>query len=144
VYVAAIGAATVYRAGGQVVSFAFGNELQPIFEFLVYLLTFAVVLGLVGLVIWRAYPLSRLGRNFGADNVIGAALAGIWGALLLIAVITILRFYIVTPWRGQETTQQSLLGQVQQSQMAPVLEIVLAPLWQVMTPWFPNPVGSRL
>jgi hypothetical protein len=71
-------------------------------------------------------------------------LAAIWGALFLIALLTMLRFYVVTPWKGQETSQQSILRQIQGSQLAPVLEIVLSPLWQAMTPWFPTPVPSRL
>jgi uncharacterized membrane protein required for colicin V production len=144
VYVAAISANFLYLPAGQAVSLAFGRELLPRLEFIAYLVVFVIVLGLVGLIIWRAYPLSRLGRQFGADNVVGAALGGIWGALLLIAILTILRYYIVTPWRGQETTQQSILGQVQASQVAPVLEVVLAPLWQAMTPWFPIAVPPRL
>jgi uncharacterized membrane protein required for colicin V production len=143
VYVAAIGASTVYRQGGQLMSLAFGADVVQRLEFITYLVVFVVVLGLVALVIWRAYPLSRLGRSFGLDNVIGAALGAVWGALLLIAIVTLLRFYIVTPWRGQETTQQSLLGQVQASQVAPVLEVVFAPLWQIMTPWFPSAVLGR-
>ena len=47
---------------------------------------FALIFGLVGLIIWRAYPLSRIGRSFGMENVAGAALSAIWGALLLIAL----------------------------------------------------------
>jgi uncharacterized membrane protein required for colicin V production len=144
VYVAAVGAASVYRPGGQLMALAFGRDAQPQLEFVCYLTGFVAVLAIVGLIIWRAYPLTRLGRRFGTDNVIGAAVGGIWGALLLIAIVTILRFYIATPWRGQEATQQSMRTQVQASQTAPVLEVVLAPLWQVMTPWFPVTLPTRL
>jgi uncharacterized membrane protein required for colicin V production len=143
VYVAAVGAATVYRQSGQALSLAFGTDVVQRLEFVSYLLVFVVVLGVVGLVIWRTYPLSRLGRQFGLDNLFGAALGAIWGAMLLIAIVTILRFYTVTPWRGQETAQQGILGQVQGSQVAPVLEVVFAPLWQAMTPWFPTAVPVR-
>jgi hypothetical protein len=30
------------------------------------------------------------------------------------------------------------------SQVAPVLEVVAAPLWEVMAPWFPTQVSARL
>jgi hypothetical protein len=41
-------------------------------------------------------------------------------------------------------TQRSVLRQVQTSQVAPVLQVVTAPLWQVMAPWFPAPVNPSL
>ena len=47
-------------------------------------------------------------------------------------------------WREQEATQGGVLRQVQLSQVAPVLEVVAAPLWEIMTPWFPAPVNPRL
>ncbi len=144
VYAAAIGAATLYRQGGQALGLAFGREQQGQWEFLSYVLIFVLVLGLVGLIIWRAYPLSRLGRSFGADNVLGAMVAAVWGVMLLIAIITVLRFYAATPWRGQEVSQQGILGQIQASLVAPVLQVVLSPLWQAMAPWFPAAVASRL
>jgi hypothetical protein len=34
--------------------------------------------------------------------------------------------------------------QVQLSQVAPVLQIVAAPLWDIMAPWFPLPVNRHL
>src|SRR5438477_299828 len=113
VYVAAIGAFTVYRPAAGFVSLAFGKEGQPRWEFLSYVVVFAAVFSVVGLGIWRAYPLTRISRSFGMENVAGGALGAIWGALLLIALLTILRFYVATPWKGQETSQQSILAQVQ-------------------------------
>ncbi len=144
VYLASIAAFTLYRAAGGLLSLAFGREGQPQWEFTGYVVLFAAIFGVVGFLLWRAYPLSRIGRDFGTENVIGAMIGAVWGALLLIAVLTILRFYIVTPWRGQEATQHGILGQVQASQVAPVLQVVLSPLWQVMTPWFPAVVPPRL
>jgi uncharacterized membrane protein required for colicin V production len=144
VYVAAIAAATLYRRGAEFLSLAFGREGQQRWEFIAYMAIFAAVFAIVGVIIWRAYPLSRIGRDFGTENLVGAMLGAVWGALLLIAILTILRYYIVTPWRGQESTQQGIFGQVQASQVAPVLQVVLSPLWQVMTPWFPNSVPPRL
>jgi hypothetical protein len=64
--------------------------------------------------------------------------------LFLIALLTILRYYMVVPWRDQEISQRSVLGQVQLSQVAPVLQVVASPLWQIMAPWFPAPVTPRL
>jgi uncharacterized membrane protein required for colicin V production len=144
VYAAAVLAASLYRPLGQLGSLAFGRETLQQSEFVSYVLIFVLVFGLVGVLIWRAYPRSRLSRDFGLDNLAGAALGAIWGALLLIALVTMLRFYAVTPWRGQEITQQGVLSQVAGSQLAPVLEVVLSPLWQLMTPWFPAVVPPRL
>ena len=76
----------------------------------------------IGLLIWRAYPMSRLSRRFGMDNVFGGGVATIWGTLLLIALLTILRFYAAVPWKEQEPTQQGVQNQIQKSQVAIVLE----------------------
>jgi uncharacterized membrane protein required for colicin V production len=144
VYAAALVGGALYRPGGNVLAMAFGRENLPQLEFAAYVALFVIVFAVLALLIWRAYPASRLGRGFGTDNVLGAAMGGIWGILLLIAVLTILRFYAVVPWREEETTQQSILRQVQLSQVAPVLEVVASPLWQAMVPWFPAPVDPRL
>ena len=144
VYGAALLAGSLYRQGGAAMAMAFGRENLPQLEFAAYVAILAVVFVVIGLLIWRAYPASRMSRGFGADNALGATLGAIWGVLLLIAVLTVLRFYAVVPWQGQETTQQGVLRQVQLSQVAPVLEVVVSPLWQVMAPWFPAPVSARL
>ena len=144
VYAAVVLAASLYRPLGQLGGMAFGRDALQQAEFVSYVLIFVVVFGLVGVLIWRAYPRSRLSRKFGLDNLTGAVLGALWGALLLITLVTILRFYTATPWRGQESTQQGVVAQVASSQLAPVLELVLSPLWQVMTPWFPAVVPPRL
>jgi len=64
--------------------------------------------------------------------------------LLLIALLTILRFYAAVPWKEQVDTQQGVLRQIQTSQVAVVLEFVAAPLWQAMVPWFPTQVPAKL
>jgi uncharacterized membrane protein required for colicin V production len=143
VYVGAIAAATLYKPGGRALALAFGNEGLPRWEFIAYSAVFLVVFGSIGLFIWRVYPLTRLGNQFGADNLLGAMLGAIWGAMLLIMIVTILRYFVATPWRGQETAQQGIFSQVEASQMAPVLQVVLAPLWQIMMPWFPMAVPPR-
>jgi uncharacterized membrane protein required for colicin V production len=144
VYAAVVLASSLYRPVGQLGGLAFGRESLQLAEFVSYVVIFVLVFGVVVVLIWRAYPRSRLSRSFGLDNVFGAALGAIWGALLLIALVTMLRFYTATPWRGQEPTQQGVVTQVRGSQLAPVLELVLSPLWQVMTPWFPAVVPPRL
>ena len=131
---------SLYHTGGQALAAAFGAEILPRLEFAAYVALFAVAFGVIGLLIWRAYPMSRLSRRFGMDNVLGAGVATLWGILFLIALLTILRFYAVVPWNEQEATQQSVLRQIQTSQVAVVLELVAAPLWQVMVPWFPTQV----
>jgi uncharacterized membrane protein required for colicin V production len=144
VYGAALVAGSAYRQGAAALAQAFGHDLQPQLEWAAYVALFVVVFGVIGLLIWRAYPSSRLSRGFGTENVLGAALGAVWGVLFLIAVLTILRFYAVVPWSGRETTQQGVAHQIQLSQVAPVLEVLASPLWQAMTPWFPASVPPRL
>src|SRR5919199_4077397 len=94
-----------------------------------------------------ASPPPRLGGRRGAarfDRLLGALLGAVWGALLLIALLTMLRLYVATPWPGQEETQRTMTTQLQLAQLPPVLELVLAPLWQAMALWFPERVpGPR-
>jgi uncharacterized membrane protein required for colicin V production len=144
VYGAALLSGSVYRSGGSALALAFGRELQPQLEFAAYLAIFLLVFGLIGALIWRAYPATRFGRRFGIDNVVGAGLGGVWGLLLLIAVLTVLRFYAAVPWKAEEASQQGVARQVQLSQVAPVLEVVASPLWDAMAPWFPAPVPNHL
>jgi hypothetical protein len=144
VYGASIVSGSLYRTGGQALAAAFGAEVLPRLEFTAYVALFAIAFGAIGIVIWRAYPMSRLSRSFGMDNVLGAGVATLWGILFLIALLTILRFYAVVPWKEQDSTQQSVQRQIQTSQAAVVLEIVTAPLWQVMVPWFPTQVPAKL
>jgi uncharacterized membrane protein required for colicin V production len=144
VYVAAIGSGSLYKAAAGFLGLAFGKEGQPQWECISYVVIFVLIFGVIAIFLWRAYPLSRLGRSFGLENVAGGALGALWGGLLLIALLTMLRLYVATPWKGQETSQQSVRGQIQASQVAPVLEVALSPLWQAMTPWFPSAVPTRL
>jgi uncharacterized membrane protein required for colicin V production len=144
IYASALLAGTLYRQGGNSLALAFGRENLPQLEFAAYVGLLVIVFAVIGLIIWRAYPASRISRGFGTDNILGAAMGAIWGILLLIAVLTVLRFYAAVPWRGEETTQQSIMRQVQLSQVAPVLQVVASPLWQAMVPWFPAPVDARL
>ena len=88
--------------------------------------------------------MSRLSRRFGLDNVLGGAVATIWGVLLLIALLTILRFYAAIPWSEQDATQQSVGRQIKAAQGPLVLQVVAAPLWQAMAPWFPTSIGAQL
>jgi uncharacterized membrane protein required for colicin V production len=144
VYGAALLAGSVYRSVGQAMALAFGRENQPLLEFAAYVATFVVAFGVIGLVLWRAYPISRLGQLFGTENVLGAAIGAVWGVLLLIVLLTMLRYFTVVPWREQEVSQRNVIGQIRSSQVAPVLEVVASPLWQVLVPWFPERVDPRL
>jgi len=144
VYAAALISGSLYKQGGSILGLAFGREILPQLEWIAYVVLFALIFGVIAFLIWRAYPASRLSRGFGMENVIGAALGAVWGVLFLIALLTILRFYAVVPWKGEEARQQGVVHQVQLSQVAPVLEVVASPLWQVMSPWFPGPVQTRL
>ena len=144
VYGAALLAGSLYRSGGQALTLAFGAENRPVLEFGAYVALFIIAFGVISLIVWRTYRGSRISRHFGTDNILGAVLGAVWGVLLLIELLTIMRFYAAVPWREQETTQGSVLRQVQLSQVAPVLEVVASPLWEIMTPWFPTPVSPRL
>jgi uncharacterized membrane protein required for colicin V production len=144
VYAAALLAGSAYRNAGQAAAQAFGRENLPLLEFASYVALFVATFVLIGVLMWQVYPQSRIGRGFGIENALGAVLAAIWGVLFLIAVLTILRYYTVVPWREQETGQRNIAAQIHTSQVAPVLEVVAGPLWQVMAPWFPAPVSPRL
>jgi hypothetical protein len=144
VYGATLLAGSVYKQAGQAMALALGKGILPQLEFVGYVGLFVIAFGIIGLIIWRSYPASRVAREFGAENVLGGAVGAIWGVLFLIELLTILRYYSVLVWPEQEATQLSVRGQVQLSQVAPVLEVVAAPLWQIMQPWFPEPVSPRL
>ena len=144
VYGAAVIAGAAYRSASQILSLVFGADARQQLDFAAYVSMFVVVFGLIAWIIWSAYPLSRIGVEFGADNVFGAAVGAIWGVLLLIVLLTIVRFYTATPLRGQESSQQATIGQVRASQVAPVLQVVASPLWQALAPWFPTAVGDRV
>lgn len=144
VYAGALVSGSAYHQVGALLAMAFGREQQAQLEFIAYVALFVIVLAVIGAVIWRAYPVSRLNRGFGSDNVVGAALGAVWGVLFLIALLTMLRFYAVVPWSSEQPSQQGVAHQVQLSQVAPVLEVVASPLWQAMAPWFPAQVGARL
>src|SRR2546430_6640718 len=116
----------VYRKVGALWAWGFGNQDHPQIEFWVYVGILVVLFSVIGVIMWRSYPASRVSRGFGTDNMLGAALGAIWGVLLLIELLTILRFYTAVPWRGQETTQLGVLRQIQLSQVAPTLEVVVS------------------
>jgi Colicin V production protein len=144
-YGAAVAAGALYHQTGKALAAAFGEDSLPQLEFFGYAGVMAIAFGVIGVIIWRAYPRTRLSRTFGADNVAGAVVASIWGVVLLIELLTILRFYAVVPaWHDQEATQRNVREQIQLSQMAPVLEVVAAPLWNLMVPWFPVLVDPHL
>src|SRR5919204_4852152 len=82
VYAAVVLASSLYRPLGSVIALAFGRETLPQSEFFGYLLLFLIVFVAVALLIWRAYPRSRLSHGFSFDNVLGAVLGAVWGALL--------------------------------------------------------------
>src|SRR5438128_11684168 len=86
VYGAAILSGSVYHQTGQAMAMAFGSDVQPQLEFGAYVGVFIIAFVLIGVLIWRAYPMSRLGRGFGLDNVLGGGVALIWGLLFLIVV----------------------------------------------------------
>jgi uncharacterized membrane protein required for colicin V production len=144
VFGAAILAGSAYKPVGQAMSLAFGRSNLPVLEFVGYVVLFVIAFAVIGLVIWRAYPLTRLGRQFGMENVLGAGLAAVWGVMLLIVLVTMLRFFAVVPWREQEQAQRGVQTQVRTSQVAPVLEVIASPLWNALAPWFPEPVSPRL
>ena len=143
VFAAAVLAGWAERSLGQSVALPFGPSSPPILHFVAYVATFVAAFGLVFTLVRRASatrPRSRSGRNFGLDNVLGAALGAVWGVMLLIVLLTMLRFFVVVPWRGQETAQQNVLRQIQTSHAAPVLEEAAAPVWGVLAQWFPSGV----
>src|SRR5690348_2227761 len=98
VYGAALAPASLYRQVGQGMALGFGRENLGVFEFVGYGLLFLITFCVVGVIIWRTYPMTRLSRHFGMENVLGAVIGAIWGIMFLIALLTVLRFYAVVPW----------------------------------------------
>jgi hypothetical protein len=144
-YGAAVASGTLYRQVGRALAATFGEESLPQLEFFGYAGILVVAFCAIGVIIWRAYPRTRLGRSFGVDNLGGALMAGVWGVLLLIGLLTSARFFTVVPgWRDQAATQQRVGEQIQLAQMPAVLEVVTAPQWQAMTPWFPALVDPHI
>jgi uncharacterized membrane protein required for colicin V production len=140
-YSAAVAAGQLYKPGGEALAaFGFGREALPQTQLVAYALLFFGVLVLIALIAWRVYPHTGLAGRRGLDAVLGGAVGAVWGTLLLIAVIAILRFYTVTFWPGQEATQLAVAAQIQRAQLTAVLEVLLAPLWQAMALWFPDPI----
>jgi uncharacterized membrane protein required for colicin V production len=143
-YLAAVAAGQLYKPGGEALAaFGFGREALPQTQFVAYALLFFGVLALIAVIAWRAYRQTGLAGRRGLDAVLGGAVGAVWGFLLLIVVVATLRFYTVTFWPGQEATQLAVASQIQRAQLTPVLEVLLAPLWQAMAPWFPDPVKPR-
>src|SRR5947209_246015 len=79
VYGGALVAGSGYRQGGTALALIFGTEIEPRLEWWAYVALFVIVFGVVGVLIWRAYPASKFSRGFGSDNVVGAALGAVWG-----------------------------------------------------------------
>src|SRR5260370_3844913 len=144
VYGAELLSGSLYRYGGQALAVAFGNENRPLLDFAAYVALFIVAFGVISLIVWRTYRGSRISRHFGTDNILGAVLGAVWGVLLLIELLTIMRFYAAVPWREQEATQRGVLRQGSLSPVAPVPEVVRAPLSPILAPWFPLPASPRL
>jgi uncharacterized membrane protein required for colicin V production len=147
VYAAAVLAGSLYQPAAQAASAALGRNTLPQLELGAYVGLFFVMLVLIWIAARTAYPHTRLGGRRGTarlDRLLGALLGAVWGAMLLIALVTMLRLYVATPWPGQEETQRTVGAQLQRAQLPPVLELVLAPLWQAMALWFPERVSDSL
>ena len=147
VYAAAVLAGSLYQPAAAAASAGLGRNTLPQLELGAYVGLFFLMLVLIWIAARTAYPHTHLSGRRGTarlDRLLGALLGAVWGAMLLIALVTMLRLYVATPWPGQEETQRTVGTQLQLAQLPPVLELVLAPLWQIMTPWFPAQVTARL
>src|SRR5437868_14278675 len=65
VYAAALLSGVLYRQGGAALALAFGRDVLPRLERVAYLVLLVAIFGAIGFLIWRGYPASRIGRNFG-------------------------------------------------------------------------------
>jgi hypothetical protein len=144
VYVAA-GIASVFygflgrmlAAGNPFVSGEGNNVLAWGFIFL-----FVLAIVVVGL--FRTYPKTGLGRNRLPDHFGGGVVAAVWGIMLLITILTLLRYYTVVVWPGQRDQQQAMAAEIKQSSAAHVLADGTPQLWLLMSPWFPPGVTYAL
>jgi hypothetical protein len=144
VYLAFLLAGSLYQPVGQAAALIFGTSRAPLLEFAAYTIlltgTFAAICWLVR----QTYPQGRHRPESGAGQLLGAVIGVIWGLLFLIAVLTALRYFVAVPWPELEATQANVRRQIQQSQVAPMLEMPAWPLWRIMAPWFPSAVDARL
>jgi hypothetical protein len=143
VYVAFLLAGSLYQPIGQSAALFAGQQQAPLMEFFAYVAIMVGALLTICWMIWQAFPRHGPGGDFGWANLLGGAVAAGWGVLFLIALLTVLRYYAVVPWRDQELTQSTVRRQLQQSQTAPMLEGVTSPWWRIMSPWFPASVENR-
>lgn len=140
-YVGAITAGQAYQFLGGLLALASGPESMPRAQLVAYVLLLFAVMTLVALVASRLYPSTRLARRQSRlDAILGGVVAGFWGILLLISIVTILAFFTVIQWPAQESTQTAVNGQVQRSQVALLLRGPLSPVWSLMEPWLPEPL----
>jgi hypothetical protein len=141
-YVGAIAASQAYKFIGGLISMTTIGSRDEMHVVAYGVLFFSVAIALV-LSVRLFYPHTLLANYRRQDAVLGGVFAGIAGLLLLIGIVTILRFYVVTFWPSQQFTQLTVEGQLQRSQVAIVLRGPLTPLWWAMQFWFPDPLKPQ-
>ncbi len=144
VYAGVIAASQLYQPVASMLIPVFGRDFRERGEWLAYLAVFGVVFAIVLFLTLRTYPRTRILSRPRLDTALGTVLAAVWGSMLLIAIITVLRFFVRSFWPGAEFVQQVVDDQVRRSQVALFLELVAAPIWALMTPWFPDRVPPIL
>ncbi|MBI2756436.1 MAG: CvpA family protein [Chloroflexi bacterium] len=140
-YLAAIAASQLYKPAGIGLSnFGFGRGAIPMAQWFSYVFVFLAIFGAVTILSKRMYPHTALAGRRRTDALLGGIAGALAGLLLVIQIVTVIRFYGATPNVDNEGGRLSAAQQVQRSQLVPVLQFGSAPLWGLLAPWFPDPL----
>jgi len=141
VYAAAIAASGLYHPVGSYLADVFGRDRLAASEWGAYVLLYFLVFGGIAMLSYRVYPNTRVNADSRLDSGLGALIGALWSLLLVIALATILRFYVASYWPDQAVGQASMQEQMQHSIVVNLLENTA--LWGVMAPWFPSSLPVR-
>lgn len=144
VIIGMIAARGFYQPLGGAITLIVGENQRPAAEFGSYVFLF--LLGAIGLgaVIWRTYPSTRLSVGLVVDRLLGAIVAAIWGILLVVMVLVVLRFFTVTFWPSMQPTQQQVGEELTSAHALPTVRARLGPMLHVVSPAFPTAVRPDL
>jgi uncharacterized membrane protein required for colicin V production len=130
-------------AQGALNFFQNGRDLLAVFSFIFYVLLFVLLLGLGALASFKAYPRTRFSANSRLDGVLGALVGVVWGTIVIIVLVAIMRYFTVLQVAALQDNQRTVDGQLARSEIVPTLQVIFSPIWKACEPWFPDAlVGS--
>jgi len=136
-YVATILATQYHAVVGEWVGWVFVTDAAPRAS-VAFLLVFFVAVLFLGWLSRRAYPAMRLTKAGVLDNLAGASLGLVTGAIVVIVAGAGLHFAVSTPWPDYDPFRVSLAGQVHTSLLLPMVSSYAPMLFSTLNPWFPG------